>query len=796
MTASATPLHPRTAVIAPLPWWRRGPKEGWIAVGLLTAMLFVVGRAIDEAAWAGFASGGGQQTLFLPWAAAISGLVGLAIAKSPLPTFLAHLVGAIVGGLYLLVSIANAISDEPVLLDRLRELNGSVVTFYNDSIVLGIRSAETSIFLLTIGTVVWAVGQFGAFNLFRRGHVMPAVIAGGLALLINVTITVKIQYVYLIIFSALAMLLLIRMNLFAQREGWKRRRIGDTAGATALFAKGGIVFVGLTLAGAVFLAGSASSAPLANTWRNMDDQLLSIGTEINRWIGGVTGAARGPSGLFGTSQTVSGVWESDTAVVFRTTSPDGEGYYWRGATYDRFDGFTWQQTDRTRVDIAAGEELLSASADDPTIDDATALPGTRQIQATITSVDLAGGTLLAPATPLRLDRDAEVLTSGEFGPLVTIGLRDAIDPGESYTVSALVPETDPDEGALTAAQLAAASTTYPAWARKYVEIRPESIDQLVYDTADGIVAGLDVRNRDPYHIAMAIQEFLYTGGGFTYTTDVRGLCGRDKVVDCFLKIKRGYCEYFATAMVMLLRTQTIPARLAVGFLPGHQLRDGSYEVDKSAAHAWVELYFPTYGWVRFDPTPGNAENGQTLTTFTRGDPEPSSRPTGPAATPGFVDPDIDEGLLQPGAGRDPNALPTKTDVNSGPVGLIAVFGVIVIGLAIVFIARRRRRFSYAEPDLAYRGMARLATRFGYGPQPTQTAYEYAGALGEVLPQVRAELQLVARARVETVYARRKPSREMLQQLSDAYRRVRIRLLRLFFRRPRRRRKGVTPQVIR
>jgi len=105
---------------------------------------------------------------------------------------------------------------------------------------------------------------------------------------------------------------------------------------------------------------------------------------------------------------------------------------------------------------------------------------------------------------------------------------------------------------------------------------------------------------------------------------------------------------------------------------------------------------------------------------------------------------------------------------------------LVVG-ALTLVARIRR-MPAPEPDLAYRGMARLAGRFGYGPTPTQTAYEYAGSLSELLPGVRNELTVVARAKVETTYAQRPPDSAMLEQLRAAYRRVRIGLLRLILRR--------------
>ena len=76
----------------------------------------------------------------------------------------------------------------------------------------------------------------------------------------------------------------------------------------------------------------------------------------------------------------------------------------------------------------------------------------------------------------------------------------------------------------------------------------------------------------------------------------------DGFTECFLRVKRGYCMYYATAMVMLLRHEGIPARFVEGFLPGERV--GLQEMVRTQdAHAWVEVYFPRFGWVTFDPTP-------------------------------------------------------------------------------------------------------------------------------------------------------------------------------------------------
>ena len=108
---------------------------------------------------------------------------------------------------------------------------------------------------------------------------------------------------------------------------------------------------------------------------------------------------------------------------------------------------------------------------------------------------------------------------------------------------------------------------------------------------------------DAYAIATGIAD-AFRSGRFIYATDTRDVdCGGDGFTECFLRVRRGYCMYFATAMVMLLRQEGIPARFVEGFLPGERV--GTREtVRDHDAHAWVEVYFPGSGWVPFDPTPG------------------------------------------------------------------------------------------------------------------------------------------------------------------------------------------------
>ncbi len=115
---------------------------------------------------------------------------------------------------------------------------------------------------------------------------------------------------------------------------------------------------------------------------------------------------------------------------------------------------------------------------------------------------------------------------------------------------------------------------------------------------------------------------------------------------------------------------------------------------------------------------------------------------------------------------------------------------VVIGLLAFLVAfavwrsRRTGALSRSEPDAVYRGLVGFAGHLGYRQLPTQTAYEYAGALGDLVPAARDELQLVARAKVEVTYGQRTMPGDRLIALHAAYRRLRVQLLRLVFRRQR------------
>ncbi|HKG45582.1 MAG TPA: DUF3488 and transglutaminase-like domain-containing protein [Pyrinomonadaceae bacterium] len=147
---------------------------------------------------------------------------------------------------------------------------------------------------------------------------------------------------------------------------------------------------------------------------------------------------------------------------------------------------------------------------------------------------------------------------------------------------------------------------------RYLQL-PERLDPRVGQLAMTIILHANASNR--YDTAKAIESHLQRE--YPYSFDMKA-SGPDPLADFLFNVKTGHCEYFASAMVVLLRTHGIASRVVNGFLPGeYNDAAGAYTVRQSDAHSWVEVYFPeTRSWVTFDPTPSAGRTEPVRTGFT------------------------------------------------------------------------------------------------------------------------------------------------------------------------------------
>ena len=259
---------------------------------------------------------------------------------------------------------------------------------------------------------------------------------------------------------------------------------------------------------------------------------------------------------------------NDTEVHFEVES--SASAYWRTGTYGTYTGTGWERdVDRTPYDGPIdyegleGEQIVyEVEFDRP----ATALP-----------------TAWRPTSVSGLS-DLQVTETGTFLA------QDYVEPGESYSAVSRQPVRDVDV-------LRAAGQEYPAEVvDRYTQL-PEDTPERVGSLTDELTDD----DESAYDAAKSIQNWLRTEKGYSLQASQQS----EHMADTFIfEMEEGYCEYFATAMTTMLRTQGIPARYTVGYTTGQEVSENRYEVRGMNAHAWVEVYFPDVGWVRFDPTPG------------------------------------------------------------------------------------------------------------------------------------------------------------------------------------------------
>jgi transglutaminase-like putative cysteine protease len=437
----------------------------------------------------------------------------------------------------------------------------------------------------------------------------------------------------------------------------------------------------------------------------------------------------------------------DASPVLHYTTTAESLPYFKLLTLDRFVGTTWTSESppgRTELSVEQLTRPPGLGADVATTESKTAVV-----------IDGVATTWLpAPSPAVAVDGlngrwfwndTAEVITSSN-----------TTTRGQDYTVTAL--QLQP-----TAEQLRTASTSYPEQVLGSLEV-PSPRPAIIDDTAQSVTADTST----PYDAAVALQDYLRSYR-FSYDTKAPVQDGAEgggvQVIGAFLESKTGYCVHFASAMAIMARTLGIPARVAVGYLPG--ARDTSsgvpkdtYLIDSHDLHAWPELYFVGIGWVPFEPTPS------------RGTVPDYAKPNQPARVGSSQAP------VAPTPVTRPSGNPQQTQKPSTPAeaasaqatGSAAQGGLIVLGaillLMLPMIVRRSRRSrrrtrirsGQADAGVVWLELTDTALDHFIGVSLTETPRAYAARLAE-LPgmggsETRAALERILIAEERDRYDRR------------------------------------------
>ncbi|HEY9281994.1 MAG TPA: DUF3488 and transglutaminase-like domain-containing protein, partial [Pyrinomonadaceae bacterium] len=310
--------------------------------------------------------------------------------------------------------------------------------------------------------------------------------------------------------------------------------------------------------------------------------------------GALARAEGGLTGLVGFSDEVSlgeyGRLQQSSRIVMRVRVEDpyatrNQYLRWRGVGLDRFDGRTWRKSSREKIFKSRDKTSPRDFFGFGTTEDAGRLTTQTFF---VEPVD----------TPVLFAAHRAVGISGALpyvGQDAEGGLTTREHPRERITYRAFSDTAGPPLESLRrdAGQYSRED------AARYLQL-PENLDPRIPELARGLIVGTGADNN--YDAAHVIEDYFRQN--FKYSLEVRGE-GADPLADFMFRVRAGHCEYYSTAMAVMLRSQNIAARVVNGFQMG-EYNDAAdvFTVRQSDAHSWVEVYFPETGaWVAFDPTP-------------------------------------------------------------------------------------------------------------------------------------------------------------------------------------------------
>jgi transglutaminase-like putative cysteine protease len=458
----------------------------------------------------------------------------------------------------------------------------------------------------------------------------------------------------------------------------------------------------------------------------------------------------------------------DPVELFQVTSVDGNGdpraAYWRLYALDQFDGTTWRSSDpdaeRGRI-LSTPATLATSSPSSPAIDQ-----GYRILTDFVDRwlpMAYPPQTVNVPFGVIRYDSE-----------LTAAVAPDTFGEGLEYSVRSLIVSPTPKE--LDAVSMAPSVLLGIGVPDRYTFV-PDDVPLAVRQIAEAWTQNAST----PYRQVLAIQQHFVSSGDFHYSLDVRPRADANALVDFLTRTRIGFCQQFAAAMAILVRELGIPARVVVGFRPGSQSGD-TFTVSTEDAHSWVEVLFPGYGWLPFEPTPGGwrsplATAGSYLSPETPGACPPSEpgcaaggeTTAGSGTTGGGL-----TGKLQQvefsvrndsGRGRRGGVETPVPDTGySIPyrllfLALLALVALLLITVPIVKAAWRRRTVHGArDPDAlvlrAYRVFDGEAADLGLGRADGETLAEHRDRLAAVVPFSDGHLERLTMAATRAAYSGR------------------------------------------
>jgi transglutaminase-like putative cysteine protease len=715
------------------------PIEGWLPLLLLTIAVYSVVYSVTAAITI-------NHTTVLWVTTALGLLGGLIVSKSRFFPQAALHIGACIVGYWLALLLTSTLAFHVSIVYLLSALRGVITSGF----VLTGTENSNMVFLFYLSFLCFFLGYFGSWLIYRAHLPWLVALVYVSIMIVNLNYITKRDLSFLVVILVGALILLIaRVHLASQIVQWKNDGLyTDRAwmrGMTSRFLQIASLFLLLILPFSWLLPMLNQPSSGVTFWNNLDDAWANISH-------GNLSALSNPNTLFSPYIPSTNFFSTqlnitntvnlpNSPVLTYLSSVPSQGQYLESVTYDTFDGHAgWNALAATQKQNYAANAPLPP--DDPSA-------GSSTLTTTITLLQPPAGDnnyLFGPAEPSSFTVPTTLYSYPANNIVADWTQATPLTQNEIYQVTSAVPEATP--AYLSAIPLPTNDATIWQNDPNYGDIQqyylpvPATVSPEVLSTARLWTAGAN----NTYAAVSALQAHLSDSNSFTYSTSNDPIPANTDIVTWLLHTHKGYCTYYASAMIVMARQLGIPARMASGFSQGHyDTQKKLWVVDGSDAHSWVQIYFPGFGWINFDPTPGFSGThlvapSATATpavrhtpTPTHATPTPAPHKTGTQPTP----------VTPPTTGNS-----ASVDGNDGQNFLLLVsLAILLCSLIVLWFSimryRAARRATGTAITSIYTRLCRLARLIGSPPASWQTPYEYTFTLSQRFPQATTTLRRVA-----------------------------------------------------
>ena len=720
--------------------------EDWLTFLAAVVTFLAVAVSLEQANWVD------DMPPFVP--TTLAGLlIGMISARVRYYAALIHPVSLLLGALVVIMA-AQSYADGVTLGDRLTDFRIRMEEWYH-VVRAGDISNDNLPFVTLVHALIFLATYFAAWFLFRWHNAWLALVPSGVILLTNISFLEGQPSAAFVIFLFGAIILIARLHLQKSQVQWRREGVEYPEFIS-------VSAIQLTVVTTVLLLVAAWMLPLGNQAKAVEGVFDTIAKPVTgqsetlvRLFHNIDSRKGAELHTFGDTLPIQGDVKLGTRQLFELNAP--EAGLLRATSYNEYTGNGWKSTgrDTTRVDARdeAGETRETFQA--------------RAISILRVKLLDPESTLLTPGIALGANVDTTVEHPDGFqGDIEEMRSRRGLNDGDTYNSLGSV-------SIASVEQLLQEQGANPDWVTgKYLQL-PDDLPDRVGAEAARVIEEAGAATQ--YEKAKAIEDYLRQ---FPYDLLVPSPPpGRDAADFLLFDLKRGYFDYQSTAMCVMLRTQGIPCRVTVGYALDPSAGDETaYIVRKDNAYTWVEVFFPTFGWINFNPTadrPAGGAGPGTIDAPTGGEnPTPDVFEDDPFLP---IEPGVDLNPQTPGG-----ALAEEPVVNEPfPWRLvIGLAGIVALLAAITFALRIAWNWGMGELDGRAQLWAKIQRLAGWaklGSKPAETPREWSRRMGRSLDRETAALQL-SDAYEEARYGRPDLVRIDDEQVETSYKDLRSALL--------------------